>query len=291
MRTRKTGRPRSVRAILGALAAVILLAAAAPAAEACGGTERYRGKTPRAGEHRALAIGDSVMLGAVTQLTRRGFEVDVAGCRLFSQGLSVLRARGRSLPGVVVIALGTNWTVKLSQVRSALMILGRERVLGLVTPREADGGRSSDQVAMRAAGERWPRRVKVLDWVRYSSGHANWFWSDGMHLQPRGARALTRLLGPALKWPPPDYDEPAPASGGAEADSGEPPAVLDQRAPTPDAPAAEAVVLGGSSAEARASDARPPGPALAWGASLLVLAAIGLAAALNAGSARDAASG
>lgn len=185
---------------------------AAPASEACGGVERYRAKTPRTGERTALAVGDSIMLGAVDQLSSRGFEVDVRGCRQFSEGLAVLAARARagSLPGVVVMALGTNWTVERRQVRRALVIIGRERVLGLVTPREVGGAASSDQAVMRAAGERWRRRVKVLDWVRHSSGHPNWFWSDGLHLQPRGARALTRLMAPALRWPAPDYDAPAP---------------------------------------------------------------------------------
>jgi hypothetical protein len=151
------------------------------------------------------------MLGAVGQLSRRGFEVDVRGCRQFSEGLSVLATRRRSLPTVVVVALGSNWTVERRQVRRALITIGRERVLGLVTPREVGGVASSDQAVMRAAGERWPRRVRVLDWVRYSSGHSNWFWSDGLHLQPRGARALTRLMAPALGWAPPDYDAPPPA--------------------------------------------------------------------------------
>jgi hypothetical protein len=245
------------------------------AAVACGGTERYRAKPPRSGERTALAIGDSVMLGAVSQLTRRGFEVDVAGCRLFSQGLSVLAARGGSLPGVVVIALGTNWTVQHRQVRRALIILGRRRVLGLVTPREVGGARSSDQAVMRAAGERWPRRVKVLDWVRYSSGHANWFWGDGLHLQPRGARALTRLLAPALKWAPPDYDAPAPASIAPAGDF-----------------APSATGSGERPAGSHASTRPPgPGPALAWAAVVFLIAAIGLAAMLNAGSARGAESG
>ena len=251
------------------------MAAIPAAAEACGGTERSRAKTPRSGERTALAIGDSVMLGAVGQLTRRGFEVDVAGCRLFSQGLSVLAARGDSLPGVVVIALGTNWTVEHRQVRRALIILGRQRVLGLVTPREVGGASSSDQAVMRAAGERWPRRVKVLDWVRYSSGHANWFWADGLHLQPRGARALTRLVAPALKWPPPDYDEPPPASTAPAGDSPPPVSGLEETS-------------GGSRDSARPPG---PGPVLAWAAVVLLIAAIALAAALNAGSARGAESG
>ena len=189
------------------------LGVSAPVANACGGVERYEASAPRSGEDTALAIGDSIMLGAVSQLSRRGFEVDVRGCRQFAEGLSLLAARGDSLPGVVVIALGTNWTIERRQVRRALITIGRERVLGLVTPREVGGAASSDQAVIRAAGAHWQRRVKVLDWVRHSSGHSNWFWGDGLHLQPRGARAFTRLLAPALSWPAPDYDAPAAALG------------------------------------------------------------------------------
>jgi hypothetical protein len=212
MRIRRTGIPRCASAILGALAAAPLLGTAAPAYGACGGVERFLPEDSPSSERPPLAVGDSIMLGAVDQLSRRGFEVDVRGCRQFSEGLSVIAARARTgtLPGVVVMALGTNWTVERRQVRRALITLGRNRVLGLVTPREVGGVASSDQSVMRAAGRRWPRRVRVLDWVRYSSGHWNWFWSDGLHLQPRGARALTRLVAPALSWGPPDYDAPPP---------------------------------------------------------------------------------
>jgi hypothetical protein len=84
--------------------------------------------------------------------------------------------------------------------------VGRERVLGLVTPRETGGVASSDQVVIRAAGRRWPRRVKVLDWVAHSAGRSDWFWSDGLHLQPRGARALARLVSQAFSWPLPTLE-------------------------------------------------------------------------------------
>ncbi len=179
---------------------------------ACGGVSRFAPSGPSSGGRPPLAVGDSIMLGAGTQIAARGFEVDVRGCRQFSEGLSLLAARAAagSLPGVVVVGLGTNWTITTAQVRRALITIGRGRVLGLLTPREVGGVASSDQQVIRRAGERWPRRVRVLDWVRYSSGHANWFWSDGLHLQPRGGRAMARLMAPALEWPAPDYDAPPP---------------------------------------------------------------------------------
>jgi hypothetical protein len=183
------------------------VAAAPPAAEAaCGGVQQFQPTKLRRPGAPPLAIGDSVMLGAARRLQASGFEVDVRGCRQWSEGLGVLSARRRAgtLPDVVVVALGTNWTVTTAQIRSALRILGRERVLGLVTPPEVGGVASADQSVMRAAGRRWRLRVKVLDWVRHSAGHA-WTW-DGMHLRPEGATAYARLLSRAFTWPLPQME-------------------------------------------------------------------------------------
>jgi hypothetical protein len=180
------------------------VAAAAPTAHAaCGGVQHFQPKKLRRPGAPPLAIGDSVMLGAARQLQAAGFEVDVRGCRQMSEGLGVLAARRRAgtLPDVVLVALGTNWTVTTTQIRGALRILGPLRVLGLVTPPEVGGVASADQAAMRAAGRRWRLRVKVLDWVRHSAGRG-WTW-DGMHLRPEGAAAYTRLLSRAFSWPLP----------------------------------------------------------------------------------------
>jgi hypothetical protein len=195
-----------------------------PAAEAaCGGVVRGLPTANSPFRPPPLAVGDSIMLGAFDSLRARGFEVDVRGCRQMSEGLSVLRARSSSLPRFVVVALGTNWTVTLDQVRQALRIVGRERVLGLVTPREVGGVQSSDQAAMREAGRRWPNRVRVIDWVRRSAGHSDWFYSDGLHLTPKGARAMTRMIRSALTAAsaPPEPEPPAgpPPGGGVPAPS------------------------------------------------------------------------
>ena len=195
---------------------MIVLAPSAQAA--CGGVIHYQPSGDSPFRPPPLAIGDSIMLGAVDPLRQRGFEVDVRGCRQMSEGIGVLRARARSLPRFVVIGLGTNWTVTLDQIRQALRIVGRERVLGLVTPREVGGVRSSDQAAMREAGRRWPNRVRVVDWVAQSAGHSDWFYSDGLHLTAKGARALARLIRAALTTsatPPTPPTTPTPPSGPA----------------------------------------------------------------------------
>jgi hypothetical protein len=178
--------------------------AAPPAAQAaCGDVQQFKPPKLRSAGAPPLAVGDSVMLGAAAQLQRRGFEVNVRGCRMMSEGLGLLAARRRAgtLPDVVVVALGTNWTVTTAQIRAALRILGPNRVLGLVTPPEVGGAASADQATMRAAGRRWRLRVKVLDWVAHSAGRG-WTW-DGMHLRPEGAVAYARLLSQAFDWPLP----------------------------------------------------------------------------------------
>jgi hypothetical protein len=218
------GRPLCA-ATVGGLAAAAALAAPSAAA-ACGASQQHgpvAGDGPGAAP---LAVGDSVMLGAVPQLRRAGFEVNARGCRKMSEGLEVLgrRRRAGSLPEVVVVALGHNWTITIEQIRSALMILGPGRVLGMVTPR---GEYASARAAINAAGDRWPARVRVLPWARRSAGKP-WTW-DGLHLTPAGARAFARLLSGAFDWPLPGADtkaeepqpeepEPqAPEEGGAVA--------------------------------------------------------------------------
>src|SRR4051812_33811788 len=80
-----------------------------------------------------------------------------------------------------------NWTVSMRQIRYALHIVGHKRVLVLVTPREVGGYGGSDAANIRRAGRRYPDRVLVLDWVRYTAGHPNWFAPDGLHLGYGGA--------------------------------------------------------------------------------------------------------
>ena len=155
----------------------------------------------------ALAIGDSIMLGAVSQLSRRGSRWMCAAAGSSREGLSVLASR-RPIPAHGGgDELGTNWTVERRQVRRALITIGRERVLGLVTPREVGGVASSDQAVMRTAGERWPRRVKVLDWVRYAAGTRTGSGATGSPATTRGARSHAtdgpgaRLGGARLRRP------------------------------------------------------------------------------------------
>jgi hypothetical protein len=192
------------RAALAVVAAAIALLAFSPApAEAgCGGVREYkptRNTTPGAAP---LAVGDSVMLLALPYLAREGYLANARGCRGFQEGLSLLRQRRlqKRLPKMVVMALGADFSISLAEIRRAMRIVTPTRLLVLVTPWELGGHAGSDAQVVREAGRRWPRHVKVLDWVKYSRGHGSWFQPDGVHLTFTGARAFARLLGQALPW-------------------------------------------------------------------------------------------
>jgi hypothetical protein len=147
-----------------------------------------------------LAIGDSTMLLALPALARKGFSVNAHGCRQYPEALALLSSlrHAHELPRVVVIALGSNGEIRDGDVSRALEILGANRVLALVTPRELGGGAGADAQLVRAEARRHPTRVRVLDWVNYSAGHPDWLEPDGLHVSPAGSAAQVRLLARVL---------------------------------------------------------------------------------------------
>src|SRR2546423_4691017 len=182
-------------ALAAALAALVTMVAVPVAQAGCGGVETARPKH-KVAPRPPLAIGDSSMLLALPALARVGYKVNARGCRQFGEGLRLLRQarRAHRLPHLVVLALGADASITGGQIEQAKKILGPKRKLGLVTPRELGGEQSNDADVIRNAGQRDPERVKVLDWVRYSSGHESWFQPDGLHLTFSGAKAFARLL-------------------------------------------------------------------------------------------------
>jgi hypothetical protein len=193
------------------MAAALFTALPAGVADAgCGGVRYMRAKKKPKHGRAPLAIGDSTMLLAMPDLARVGYNVNAHGCRGMEEGLAILRRRRAdgSLPRLVVIALGADFSIKRSQINRALGYLGPDRVLGLVTPWELGGHEGNDARVVRAAGEAHKKRVVVLDWVKFSRGHGRWFQPDGVHLTFPGAHAFARLFKQALPFaePPP----PAP---------------------------------------------------------------------------------
>ena len=171
--------------------------AAAPAAQACCIRVQLQPRHPRT-DPPPLAIGDSVMIAAAKRLARSGFEVDAREGRFMRSALRILRTRRRThtRPHTVVVAIGTNFPPTGREIRRCLRLLGPHRKLALVTPLRS--WRPLPSPAIQRAKRHHPHRVQILDWASASAPHPEWFWGDGTHLRPAGARAYARLLRTAL---------------------------------------------------------------------------------------------
>jgi hypothetical protein len=195
--------------VLGVAVLGLLWASVPPAQAGCGEIQirhtQHRQNTGRP----PLVIGDSVLLGAMKETTAAGFDLNTRGCRQWGEGMGVLRGYKRAgrLPHLVVVELGTDWTVSVRQIRAAMALLGPTRVLGLMTPREVGGYGGSDAAHMRAVAKRFPERTVLLDWVAYTRGRGGWFQPDGIHLTLAGAAGFGEFLKSALPFADPVREE------------------------------------------------------------------------------------
>lgn len=176
------------------LVTLCLALAGAEAAQAQGCGEAH--EKPAGGRigSAPLALGDSVMLGAATELARVGFEVDARCARNPREGIAALRDRRRrgKLPEIVVMALGTNVWVSKGNIRRMLRTVGRRRELMLVTPYRS--WRPFHTQPMRRMARRKPRRITLIDWSSRAAKNRHWLGGDGTHLRPAGVEAYTRIL-------------------------------------------------------------------------------------------------
>jgi hypothetical protein len=179
-----------------AAAAALAVAATSPA-QACCIRVQLRAHHPKT-DPPPLAIGDSVMIAAAHRLARRGFEVDAREGRFMRSAPRILKTRRRrdTRPDLVVVGIGTNFPPTYREIRRCLRLLGGRRKLALVTPLRS--WRLLPSPAIWRAKRNHPQRIRVVDWAGYSAPHPDWFWGDGTHLRPAGARAYARLLATAL---------------------------------------------------------------------------------------------
>ena len=182
--------------IVGLILSVVTLACPA-GASACGELRHSHAvRRPDRAGRAPLLIGDSTSIIAAPVLGRLGIEADARGCRQFGQGVAMLAARrhARTLPHVVVLALGANGPISTGQIGAALRITGPHRVLALVTARRS----AATDAAMHRSASRHRDRVLLIDWVRYSAGHGGWFAGDGLHVGQAGASAYAHFIRRAI---------------------------------------------------------------------------------------------
>lgn len=197
------GKPRRSRRpaliALPAFLAVAVLAFApdsAPAAKLapCGDKVQKRPTTKRSAERPPLVIADSIVSWkAMPAFRDAGFKVNAQYCRTFGGGIDELiklKKKGRALPKLVIMQVGTGGKLKMNQVKKARRVVGEKRQLGLVTPREFKPGfgEAKRRVVYQAANRF--DNILLFDWDEVSRGHDDWFHWDNLHVVGKGTTAM-----------------------------------------------------------------------------------------------------
>jgi len=142
-----------------------------------------------------LGVGDSVMLGASSALSRPfpGIAIDAKVGRQFSEGVEIVRALAAlgTIPGTVVVHLGTNGTVSRGRCDELMGLLAGKRVLlvNVHVPRPWEAP-NNDVLASCAARH----GATIVDWHTNAVGLA----PDGYHLGGSGPDAYATLIATAL---------------------------------------------------------------------------------------------
>ena len=136
------------------------------------------------------------MLGAKRELHARGFRVvdAVVSRQFYSAPARVVywKRLGR-LPRNVVIHLGNNGIVLLSDCAHAVQAAGSHRHVFLVTLKVPRSWRQLDNHRLHICARRFANAY-LIDWYGASHYHPGWFAPDGYHLTPSGRTAYASLV-------------------------------------------------------------------------------------------------
>lgn len=142
-------------------------------------------------------IGDSVMVGVEPELKSLFPEiiVDAVIGRQMHQAPQViedLQAQG-ILGETVIIQLGANGAFTEKQFADILNLLGNERRIVIINARVPKPWESTVNQVLNQISE-GHANVEMVDWYSASSGHDEYFRTDGVHLEAAGVKAYVSML-------------------------------------------------------------------------------------------------
>jgi peptidoglycan/LPS O-acetylase OafA/YrhL len=148
------------------------------------------------------AIGDSVMLGAVTSLQKdiRGLGVVDAevGLQVYDAiGILQSRRAAGQLGSLVIVHLGNNGTFTRQEFDQIMHILSGVDKVVFVNVKVPRSWEQPNNEVISEGVQRYPNAVMV-DWHAASENHPEYFYSDGYHLRPRAQKVYADLLSSHL---------------------------------------------------------------------------------------------
>ncbi|MFD2371641.1 acyltransferase family protein [Brevibacillus sp. GCM10020057] len=158
-------------------------------------------QTPIASGKGVTAVGDSVMLDIAPYLEQLlpGVVIDGKIGRQMSQAPDViasLKAQGK-LGDIVIIELGTNGAFREKQLAKLMQTLAGTEQIILVNTRVPKPWESVVNSVLAEAAAANPQ-VTLVDWYTASAGKDNFFYQDGVHLNPEGSAVYAKLVAEAV---------------------------------------------------------------------------------------------
>lgn len=146
-----------------------------------------------------IGVGDSVMLGAVPNLSKQFkngyFDAEVSRSVLRATGILNDLNSKKMLKGPIVINLGANGDCSKS-CKLKIVEACRNNEIFWVTVTNDKSVHINDKLKDLANEI---SNFHVIDWESISSGHKEYFYADGIHLTGPGRKAYTEALYNALK--------------------------------------------------------------------------------------------
>lgn len=142
-------------------------------------------------------IGDSVMLGssAALQGAMPNAIIDAKESRQIWDAPGIIKDldKNHRLGETVVIGLGTNSPFTLEYGQNVIRSLGENRHIFWINvfgPMDwTDKSNESIQNVVNAN-----QNVTLIDWHAYAKDHKDWFYRDGIHLRPEGAKEYANFI-------------------------------------------------------------------------------------------------
>ena len=141
-------------------------------------------------------VGDSVMLGAMSNITKMfpNSYFDAKESRALTTGVSILSnlKNSNKLGEVLVLHLGTNGDCGNNCKENIMNILSDKIVFWLNTTNNEKVNNSLNELATKY------NNLHIINWHDLSLGHDDWFYYDGIHLPPTGRKEYTNIIYNAI---------------------------------------------------------------------------------------------
>ncbi len=162
---------------------------------------------------RIVAFGDSVMIGAATNLKARlgpGFSMNAKVGRQASEFVELVRQLQREghTPNALIIQMGNNGPLygeDMEAIQKATADVGE---LFLITDHAPVSWIEESNHALEEAAEDWPHTT-LIDWAPVAASHEDLLW-DGIHLKPGAAGLYARLVNEVVRAKVPFPQKPKP---------------------------------------------------------------------------------